>query len=162
MADTIAESVSQVGAWRVSAYTRGKTAIFDHCSLYRVQSDGFCLAVGHTPQGVWTIGAEAPGWGLVANESYTGTAQVGTSTYTFTGRALNPGAMAFNVAPEIFGQLKSGRQFVVTTALVAIGAVGSVGARAALAAAQGNTSAGVYSDAQSARGPYGRIAWPKP
>jgi mono/diheme cytochrome c family protein len=46
-----------------------------------------------------------------------------------------------------------GRQFVVSTALVAIGAVGSVGARAALAAAQaGNTSAGVYSDAQSARG----------
>src|SRR6184192_2881051 len=46
-----------------------------------------------------------------------------------------------------------GRQFVVTTALVAIGAVGSGGARAALAAAQAaNTSAGVYSDAQSARG----------
>ena len=45
-----------------------------------------------------------------------------------------------------------GRQFVVTTALVAIGAVGSVGVRAALAAAQANTSAGVYSDAQSARG----------
>jgi len=45
-----------------------------------------------------------------------------------------------------------GRQFVVTTALVAIGTVGSLGARAALAAAQGNTSAGVYSDAQSARG----------
>src|SRR5689334_12381035 len=45
------------------------------------------------------------------------------------------------------------RQFVVTTALVAIGAVGSVGAFAALAAAQAaNTSAGVYSDAQSARG----------
>jgi hypothetical protein len=85
-ADTIAGSVSQVGAWRVSGYTRGKTAIFDHCSLYRVQSDGFGLAVGYTPQGVWTMGAEAPGWGLAANESYTGTAQVGTSTYTFAGR----------------------------------------------------------------------------
>jgi S1-C subfamily serine protease len=113
-ADTIAGSVSQVGAWRVSAYTRGKTAIFDHCSLYRVQGDGFGLAVGYTPQGVWRMGAEAPGWGLVANESYTGTVQVGTSTYTFAGRALDARAMAFNVAPEIFGQLKSGLQLVVT------------------------------------------------
>ncbi|MGZ5913604.1 MAG: trypsin-like peptidase domain-containing protein [Reyranella sp.] len=113
-ADNIAGSASQVGAWRVSAYTRGNTATFDHCSLYRVQSDGFGLAVGYTPQGVWTMGAEAPGWGLVANESYTGTAQVGTSTYTFAGRALNARAMTFNVAPEIFGQLKSGLQFVVT------------------------------------------------
>jgi hypothetical protein len=69
-ADNIAGSASQVGAWRVSAYTRGNTAIFDHCTLYRVQSDGFGLAVGYTPQGVWTMGAEAPGWGLVANESY--------------------------------------------------------------------------------------------
>ena len=113
-ADNIAGSASQVGAWRVSAYTRGNTATFDHCTLYRVQSDGFGLAVGYTPQGVWTMGAEAPGWGLVANKSYTGTAQVGTSTYTFSGRALNARAMAFNVAPEIFGQLKSGLQFVVT------------------------------------------------
>jgi hypothetical protein len=113
-ADTIAGSVSQVGAWRVSGYTRAKTAIFDHCTLYRVQSDGFGLAVGYTPRGVWTMGAEAPGWGLVANESHTGTAQVGTSTYTFTGRALDTRAMAFNVAPEIFGQLRSGLQFVVT------------------------------------------------
>ena len=113
-ADPIIASVSQVGAWRVTGYTRGKTAIFDHCSLYRVQSDGFALAVGYTPQGVWTMGAEAPGWSLVANESYTGTAQVGTSTYTFTGRAVDAHAMAINVAPEIFGQLKSGLQFVVT------------------------------------------------
>jgi S1-C subfamily serine protease len=113
-ADNIAGSASQVGAWRVSAYTRGNTATFDHCSLYRVQSDGFGLAVGYSPQGVWTMGAEAPGWGLVTNESYTGTAQVGTSTYTFAGRALNARAMTFNIAPEIFGQLKSGLQFVVT------------------------------------------------
>ena len=60
------------------------------------------------------MGAEAPGWALVANGSYTGTAQVGTSTYTFSGRALNAQVMAFNVAPEIFGQLKSGLQLVVT------------------------------------------------
>lgn len=114
IADPIAGSASQVGPWRVSAYTRGKTATFDHCSLYRVQSDGFGLAVGYNPRGVWTMGAEAPGWGLVANESYTGTAQVGTSSYTFAGRALDARAMAFNVAPEIFGQLKSGLQLVVT------------------------------------------------
>jgi mono/diheme cytochrome c family protein len=44
------------------------------------------------------------------------------------------------------------RQFIVTTAFVVIGAVGSVGALAALAAQAANTSAGVYSDAQSARG----------
>jgi mono/diheme cytochrome c family protein len=44
------------------------------------------------------------------------------------------------------------RQFIVTTAFIAIGTVGSVGALAALAAQAANTSAGVYSDAQSARG----------
>jgi S1-C subfamily serine protease len=113
-ADTIAGSVSQVGAWRVSGYTRGKTGMFDHCSLYRVQSDGFGLGVGYNPQGVWTMGADAAGWGLVAGESYTGTAQVGASTYTFTGRALDARGMAFNVAPEIFTKLKSGLQLVVT------------------------------------------------
>jgi mono/diheme cytochrome c family protein len=43
------------------------------------------------------------------------------------------------------------RAFVVTTALVAIAAVGSAGARA-LAAQAANTSAGVFSDAQSQRG----------
>jgi S1-C subfamily serine protease len=82
--------------------------------LYRVQSDGFGLGVGYTPQGVWTMGADAPGWGLAAGESYTGTAQVGASTYTFTGRALDARGMAFNVAPEIFAKLKSGQQLVVT------------------------------------------------
>jgi mono/diheme cytochrome c family protein len=41
------------------------------------------------------------------------------------------------------------RPFVVTAALVAIAAIGSVAARAA---AQANTSGGVYSDAQSTRG----------
>jgi hypothetical protein len=87
-ADTIAGSVSQVGAWRVSGYTRGKTAIFDHCSLSRVQSEGFALAVGYTPQGVWTMGAEAPGWSLVANESYTGTARsVRRPTPSLVGRS---------------------------------------------------------------------------
>ena len=113
-ADPIAGSASQVGAWRVAAYTRGKTGIFDHCALYRVQSEGFALAVGYSPQGVWMMGAEAPDWGLAANESYTGTIQVGgAASYTFTGRASGPRIMAFNVAPEIFGQLKSGLQLTV-------------------------------------------------
>jgi S1-C subfamily serine protease len=113
-ADPIAGSESQVGAWRVSGYTRGKSAIFDHCTMYRVQSEGFGLAIGYTTQGVWTIGADASGWNLVANESYAGTAQVGRATYTFTGRALDARGMAFNIAPEILGQLKSGLQLVVT------------------------------------------------
>jgi len=112
-ADTIAGSVSEVGAWRVSAHTGGKTASFDHCSMFRVQSEGFGLAVGYSPQGVWSMAAQAPDWGLVANEPYVGTAQVGASTYTFTGRALDTHAMTFTVAPEIFGQLKSGLQVVV-------------------------------------------------
>ena len=114
-ADPITGSSSQVGAWRVAAYTRGKTSIFDHCALYRVQSEGFALAVGYSPQGVWMMGAEAPDWGLAANESYTGTIQVGgAASYTFTGRASGPRIMAFNVAPEIFGQLRSGLQLTVT------------------------------------------------
>ncbi len=112
-ADPIAGSTTQVGAWRVSAHTRGKTTVFDHCVHYRVQSEGFGVAVGYTPQGVWTMAAEAPDWALTAGQSYTGTAQVGGVSYTFTGRALDPRVMAFNIAPEIFGQLKSGQQLSV-------------------------------------------------
>ena len=105
--------MSQVGAWRVRPYARQDRNFYD-CPWYRVQSDGFGLAVGYNPQGVWTMGADAPGWDLVADDSYAGTAQVGAATYTFVGRALNARTMAFNVAPEIFGQLKSGLQFAVT------------------------------------------------
>jgi len=112
-ADPIAGSSSQVGAWRVAAYTRGKTAVFDHCALYRVQSDGFGLAVGYTSRGIWSMGAEAPDWNLVANESYSGTIQLGSASYAFTGRAFGTRGMTFNVAPEIFGQLKSGLQLTV-------------------------------------------------
>jgi hypothetical protein len=57
-----AGSVSQVGAWRVTAYTRGNTPVFDHCSTYRIQNEGFGLAVGYSTQGVWSMGAEAPDW----------------------------------------------------------------------------------------------------
>ena len=112
-AEPIAGSSTQVGAWRVAAYTRGKTTTFDHCALYRVQSEGFGLAVGYTPQGIWSMGAEAPDWNLVANESYTGTIQLGSASYAFTGRAFGTRGMTFNVAPEIFGQLKSGLQLTV-------------------------------------------------
>jgi len=65
-------------------------------------------------QGVWTMAAEAPTWNLVAKESYTATLQVGSASYTATGRALDARAMAINVAPEIFDQLKSGQQFTVS------------------------------------------------
>jgi S1-C subfamily serine protease len=113
-ADSIPGSATQVGAWRVTAYTRNQTGTFNHCSLYRVQNEGFGLAIGYTVQGVWTMAAEAPTWNLVAKESYTATLQVGSASYTATGRALDARVMTFNVAPEIFDQLKSGHQFTVS------------------------------------------------
>ncbi|MBN9085900.1 MAG: trypsin-like peptidase domain-containing protein [Reyranella sp.] len=113
-ADPIAGSSTQVGAWQVTAYTRGAAGPFDHCTLYRVQSQGFGLGVGYTAHGVWTVGAEAPDWGLTAKESYTATLQVGGTSYTATGRAFNGRGMGFSVAPEIFGELKSGQQFTVS------------------------------------------------
>ena len=113
-ADPIAGSATQIGAWRVTAYTRNQTGLFNHCVLYRVQNEGFGLAIGYTVQGIWTMAAEAPTWGLVAKESYTATLQVGSVSYTATGRAVDGRGMSFNVAPEIFDQLKSGHQFTVS------------------------------------------------
>lgn len=113
-ADPIAGSQSQVGAWRIGAYTRGQTAVFDHCSLYRLQADGFGVAVGFTSQGIWSLGAEAADWDLKPNESYTAAILVGAAPFTATGRAISTRAMTLNVAPEIFGQLKSGIQLSVS------------------------------------------------
>ncbi|MDP1749592.1 MAG: serine protease, partial [Reyranella sp.] len=114
VADSIAGSSTQIGAWRVTAYTRNQTGMFEHCALYRVQKEGFGLALGYTVRGVWTMAAEAPTWNLVAKESYTATLQVGSASYTATGRAFDARGMTFNVAPEIFDQLKSGHQFTVS------------------------------------------------
>jgi S1-C subfamily serine protease len=114
VADPIAGSAVQVGAWRVAAYNRGQTGIFDHCALYRVQSEGFGVALGYSTHGIWSLAAEAPSWGLAAKESYTATLQVGGASYTATGRAFDARGMTFNVAPEIFGQLKSGQQLTVS------------------------------------------------
>ena len=114
VADRIPGSATQVGAWQVFGHTRGDTAMFDRCTLYRVQSEGFGLSISYSAQGVWTMGAEAPGWELRANQSYAGAAQIDRTIYVFTGRALDARAMVFNVAPEIFRQLKSGKQLVVT------------------------------------------------
>lgn len=113
-ADPIAGSVSQVGAWRISAFTRGPTGPFDHCSLYRIQNQGFGVAIGYNAHAVWTLAAEAPDWDLVSKESYTVTLQVAGTTYTASGLAFGARGMAFNVAPEIFGQLKSGQQLTVS------------------------------------------------
>jgi S1-C subfamily serine protease len=113
-ADPIAGSTVQVGAWRISAFTRGPAGPFDHCTLYRVQNQGFGLAIGYTAHGVWTLAAEAPDWGLVSKESYTVTLQVAGTTYTANGVAFGARDMAVNVAPEIFGQLKSGQQLTVS------------------------------------------------
>ena len=111
-ANLIADSLSQVGAWRVGAYTRGTTTIFDHCSLYRVQSEGFAVAVALTPKGIWSLALEAPDWGLTPQESYTTAITVGTAgSYTFTGRAVSPRVMTLDVAPELFPQLKTGVTF---------------------------------------------------
>ena len=113
-AEPIAGSVTPVGAWRVSAFTRGPTGPFDHCSLYRVQNQGFGLAIGYNAHGVWTLAAESPDWDLESKESYTATLQVAGTTYTASGIAIGTRGMAFNVAPEIFGQLKSGQQLTVS------------------------------------------------
>lgn len=113
-ADPISGSSTQIGGWRVTAYTRNQTGMFDHCALYRVQNEGFGLALGYTAQGIWRMAAEAPTWNLVAKEAYTATLQVGSASYTATGRALDARGMTFNVAPEIFDQLKSGQQLIVS------------------------------------------------
>src|SRR6202011_3870036 len=74
------------------------------------QADGFGVAVGMTAQGIWSLGVEAPDWGLTLNESYTASLLVGALPYTSTGRAISTRAMTLNVATEIFAQLKSGVQ----------------------------------------------------
>ena len=112
-ADPIAGSATQVGSWRVSAYTRGPAGPFDHCSLYRLQNQGFGLALGYSARGVWSMAAEAPDWGLTAKEAYTATLQVGGVTYTANAMAFGARGMTFDVAAEIYGQLKSGQQLTV-------------------------------------------------
>jgi S1-C subfamily serine protease len=114
VAEPIAGSATQVAGWRVAAFTRGQTNVFDHCTLYRVQNQGFGLAVGYTARQIWTMGAEAPDWGLTAKEIYTVLLQVGGASFTANGRAIDARSMLFNVAPEIFGQLKSGQQLTVS------------------------------------------------
>jgi S1-C subfamily serine protease len=113
-ADPIAGSASQIGAWRVSAYTRGTAGPFDHCSVYRIQNQGFGVALGYSAHGVWSMAAEAPDWGLTAKETYTATLEVAGTTYTASGVAFGARGMSFNVASEIYGQLKSGQQLTVS------------------------------------------------
>lgn len=113
-AEPIAGSAAQVGAWRVAAYTSGRTNVFDHCTVLRVQSDGVILALGNYATGAWTMSAEAPDWGLARQTSYTATLQVGGASYTATGVAASGSTMTFTVAPEIFGQLRSGRQLTLS------------------------------------------------
>jgi S1-C subfamily serine protease len=114
-ANLIPDSLTQVGSWRVGAYTRGTTSIFDHCSLYRVQADGFGVGIGLSPKGIWTLALEAPDWGLTPQELYTTAIGVGTAgSYTSTGRAVSARVMTLDVAPEIFPQLKTGVMFSAT------------------------------------------------
>jgi len=114
-ADPIPGSQTQVGAWRIGGYTRGRTAEFDHCALYRVQGNGFGMAVGLSARGVNTLAVEAPDWGLTAGETYPVSVTVGAAApYTFSGRAISPRAMLLNAAPEVFPQLKSGVTITVS------------------------------------------------
>ncbi len=111
-ANPIADSQSQVGPWRVGAYTRGTTTVFDHCALSRVQSEGFAIAVGYTASGIWVLALEAPDWGLTPQETYTTSIVVGpTGTYRFTGRATSARVLVVNASPEMFGDLRSGARF---------------------------------------------------
>ena len=114
IADPIPGSTIQVGAWRVSAYTRGPSGPFDHCSLFRVQNQGFALAVGHSPNGVWSMAVEAPDWNLTTNETYNASLQVGSTPYTTIGRAFGARGMTLGVPAEIYDQLKSGLQFTIS------------------------------------------------
>ena len=114
-ADPIPGSQVQVGGWRIGGYTRGKTAEFDHCALYRVQGNGFGVAVGLSVRGVSSLAVEAPDWGLVPNEIYPVSVVVGTAPpYTFSGRAISPRALVLNAAPEVFPQLRSGVTIAVS------------------------------------------------
>jgi S1-C subfamily serine protease len=54
---------------------------------------------------------ESVDWGLTANEIYTTSMLVGSAPFTSSGRAVSARAMAVNVPPEFFAQLKSGLQF---------------------------------------------------
>jgi hypothetical protein len=111
-ANLITDSLVQVGPWRVGAYTRGTTTVFDHCSFYPVQSEGFAVAVGLSPTGIWSMALEAPDWGLTSQEVYTTVISVGSAgSFTFTGRAVSPRVMTLDVAPELFPELKTGATF---------------------------------------------------
>ena len=114
-ADVLPGSASQVGAWQVSAHTRGRNGTFDHCVLYRAQADGFGLAVAYDPQGVWSMGVQMPDGVIAANQPYIGIVQVGAARFTFVGRAVDSRGLALEVAPELFAQLKSGLQLVLAS-----------------------------------------------
>ena len=92
--------MSQSGPGRCRAIGAESDTFSDDCTLSRVQSEGW-FAVSYTAQGVWTMGAEAANWAWCTNAVQTGAAQIGTTIYTFTGRALGARAMVFDVAPEI-------------------------------------------------------------
>jgi S1-C subfamily serine protease len=59
------------------------------------------------------MAAEAPDWGLTAKEAYTATLQVAGTTYTANAMAFGARGMTFDVAAEIYGQLKSGQQLTI-------------------------------------------------
>ena len=91
--------------------TRPVRSIIARSIASRARDSAWASVTPFTASG--RIGAEAPDWGLTAKESYTATLQVAGTPYTATGRALTTRTMGFNVAPELFGQLKSGLQLTV-------------------------------------------------
>lgn len=113
-AEVFPDSVTQVGPWRVQAYTRGQNPNFDGCSIIRTQSEGFTLYLRLTAGGSRHVSAEAPTWGLTPKEHYPASFTIGPGTFTFNGTAANARFMSFEAAPEFFTALKTAPQLGVS------------------------------------------------
>jgi S1-C subfamily serine protease len=108
------DSIVQVGAWRLGAYTRGQETSFQACSINRVQDDGFAVWIGQTAGGVMGLTVEAPGWALTANQAYAISFTVGSRPFTFNARSVNTHAMSVQSSPEFFTELRSSAALTAT------------------------------------------------
>lgn len=114
-AKPIPGSQTQVGAWRVAAFTQDSSDLFSHCAIYRVQSDGFAVAVMYRQKGNWGLVIESTDWTLKRDDFRTAIIQIGTgASFTAATKPMNPRAMEVNTAYELFGQLRSGVQLSAT------------------------------------------------
>lgn len=111
-AQNFPESAVQIGSWTLVATAVSRT--FQHCTIRRVQSDGFSLYLGLTPGGVQFFAASAPRWGLQARQTYPTSLTVGARQFTFTGMARTADALNVDAGPDFFAALQSGLQIGVT------------------------------------------------